>query len=167
MPCTHVVTADRQRARFFRLEKTPVGLEWTLRSLEEIEDLIHPEGGMTDQELFSSGKPGVVFSPARWGTHRQSFDDHRERHRLEAERRFARRVVTRLSGWVHEDGADRILLCAGDRTRGLLRRALKAARLPAEVEEVDADLAGLTPPAVLDRLVAAGALPPAGPRPQL
>lgn len=123
---TCVVVADRARARLFVTEKQPEHRPQTSFRLAELEALANPEGELTGAELFSDIRSGSNRTPA--GA-RFAYDDHRERHRHELERRFARHIAASLVEFVQRTQASRVVLAADPHMLGLLRRQLSN-RLP-------------------------------------
>ncbi|HKY36692.1 MAG TPA: host attachment protein [Polyangiaceae bacterium] len=90
-----------------------------LVELQELEDLTDPQGELTGNELFSSTRSGTNRSP-----HGANFeyDDHRERHREEAERRFAKRIALTTKQLVARESASRLVLAVEPHMLGILRQ---------------------------------------------
>jgi protein required for attachment to host cells len=150
-----VVVADRARARLFVVDPPPPNR--SLPKLREVEALTDSEGAL---------KGGAVFSNTRSGTNRSpsgaefEYDDHRERHRDEVERRFARRIADAISSWVRERSTTRLVLAAEPRLLGLLREEMLARDLNgAELEDLDENLSGKTPEQIANALARRGLMP--------
>lgn len=113
-----VLVADRTQARFFTLESTGSGPK-----LKEHEVLVDPELRLPDRELFSDNKTGRNRAPAGGPAH--GYDDHRNHHRDEIERRFAEAVAQETRRLATELAVDRLIVAAEDRMLGFLREALE------------------------------------------
>jgi protein required for attachment to host cells len=154
---TCVVVADRSRARLF---STVPGSERHGASpgeeLEELESLTDPEGELTGNQLFSSTRSGTNRSP-----HGAQFeyDDHRERHRDEQERRFAKRIAQSLLTYLARENPKKLVLAVEPRLLGLLRHALDGQLDNSlELSEVPKDLGKHTPRHIHETLARCGAL---------
>jgi protein required for attachment to host cells len=154
---TCVVVADRSRARVF---STVAGSERhgaiSGEELEELEALTDPEGELTGVQLFSSTRSGTNRSP-----HGAQFeyDDHRERHRDEQERRFAKRIAQALVSYLARENPKKLVLAVEPRLLGLLRPALDG-KLDGKLEliAVAKDLSKHTVRHIHEALVRCGAL---------
>ena len=118
MPKTCIVVTDRARARFFVLEAPPEHRPGDAPRLVELEALVGPEGELTGNELFSNTRSGTNHAGSG-ATY--EYDDHRERHRKETERRFAKRVALAAADFVRSHGAHKLVLAADPQMLGLLR----------------------------------------------
>lgn len=152
-----VVVADRARARLFSTVSGPERHGASAgEDLEELESLTDPEGELTGRQLFSSTRSGTNRSP-----HGAQFeyDDHRERHRDEQERRFAQRIVQALSSYLMRENPKKLVLVVEPRMLGLLRHALDG-QLDASLElsEVAKDLSRHTARHIHETLARCGAL---------
>jgi protein required for attachment to host cells len=154
---TCIVVADRSRARLLTVVDSPErhgaspGAE-----LQELEALTDPEGEQTGTQLFSSTRSGTNRSP-----HGAQFeyDDHRERHRDELERRFAKRIAQALASWLARESPQKLILAVEPRLLGLLRHAMNGElEASLQVTEVAKDLSKHTPRHIRDALVRCGAL---------
>ena len=157
MSKTCVVVADRARARFFvtaeAAERSVGGVATELRELEALAD---PEGELTGLQAFSSVRSGTNRSP-----HGAAFeyDDHRERHREEVERRFAKRVASATRQFLAREHASRLILAVEPHMLGLLRKELDAPGPGSEPRvEVATDLSWHSPRHILEALERCGAL---------
>jgi protein required for attachment to host cells len=158
---TCVIVADRARARLF-VTAAPaerfVGA--ALVELQELEDLIDPEGELTGNELFSSSRSGTNRSP-----HGANFeyDDHRERHREEVERRFAKRIALATKQLLARESASRLVLAVEPHMLGILRQEL-GDTLPGVASrlELAENLSWHTPRHILETLEHRGVLSPTG-----
>jgi protein required for attachment to host cells len=125
-----IVVADGSRARLFTATR---GEDAEATKLQELEDLVEPERGMADREIYSDksgqNRPG------------SGFEDHRKGHREEVERRFAKRIVAAVAQLLHQQSPGSLVVVADPRLLGLLRGPLDAS-LPRDVPrtEIAADL---------------------------
>jgi protein required for attachment to host cells len=127
MPKTGIVVADGARARFLTLqpadELTP---ERGPRLIEHL-DLSNPEGDLPERELFSDRGGRMHGSPS---SSAHGSDDHRAQHRVEYERRFARRLLDEARRFGREQGLNQLVLAAEPTLLGLLRPELEKQPLP-------------------------------------
>lgn len=153
-----VVVADRSRARLLVSVPTPErrGVSSPGSELREVESLTDPEGELTGLQAFSSTRSGSNRSPhgARF-----EYDDHRQAHREEEERRFAKRIAEALRARLQHARPDKLILAIEPHLLGLLRQALHGAldeSLP--VVELPKDFSWHTPAHVQEALERCGAL---------
>lgn len=145
-----ILVADGARARLFRAnmqEESAKGAE-----LVERQDLVEPERGLADREIFSDkagrNRPG------------SGFEDHRRRHRDEVERKFAKRIAAAVAQELQGEPADALVVVADPRLLGLLRGALDTSvpGAPPRIE-VSADLTWQALPRLQHALAQLGVLP--------
>jgi protein required for attachment to host cells len=127
-----------------------------LAKLREVEVLTDPEGSMKGNEMFSETRSGSDRAP---GGARYAYDDHRESHRDEVERRFAKRIAESIAELARSRSAERLVLSADPRLLGLLRKSMNGT-LPngTELIELPEDLSGQSPERIQATLVRRGAL---------
>jgi protein required for attachment to host cells len=112
----YLVTAiDGETARFFTLESADPESE---RMLVEHEGLVSPERGLQGDELWANTKSGRNRG---MGGQAHSYDDHRQNHRLEFERRFAQAIATKLLSLVQKHEVQKLILIAEPQILGLMR----------------------------------------------
>ncbi|AKJ64125.1 host attachment protein [Kiritimatiella glycovorans] len=85
-----VVVADGSRARFFELQSTDMPELESGPTLVEQTSISNPETGKSEGEVFADTRSGSNRVSSAANPH--AYDDHRERHMEEFERRFAREV---------------------------------------------------------------------------
>jgi len=152
-----VVVADSSRARFFTLEDARVPEVESGPNLVEHSDLVDPEVAVPGRENFSEAKSGRNM-PRGGPAH--GYDDHRDRHVDERDRRFARRIADTAIDQVYQHGARRLVLSATSRMLGFLREALSSrAGNRLEIREIAKDLAGRGSVEIHRHLSEAGLLP--------
>lgn len=147
-----VVVADGARARLFSLEDAAAGAGGP--NLVEIADLANPD--VAANVLKGDQKSGHNVASASSGSH--GFEDHRDRHRDESERRFAKQVMAEAAAVVGRKKAGCLVVAAEAQMLGHLREAFN---LPAavQVSEVAKDLTSLAPQELHGHLAADNALP--------
>lgn len=155
---TYVVVADRARARLFvgAPSAQRAGVDSRGLELVEVEALTDPEGELTGQQLFSSTRSGSNRSP-----HGATFeyDDHRQGHRDEEERRFAKRIAEAVRARIEADRPDKLILAVEPQLLGILRPALQGQlRQSLEVVELPKDFSWHTPQHVQAALERCGAM---------
>jgi protein required for attachment to host cells len=120
----YLVALDTARARlFYWAGAGDPSLDGPPR-LTELEDLTHPEARLHDREVFSN-EIGNNRTTGPGPAH--AFDDHREAHRSEGVRRFAREVGRRLSDLVSRDAPSRVILISETQMLHDLRQEVEAA----------------------------------------
>jgi protein required for attachment to host cells len=154
---TCVIVADRSRARLFSTVAAPERHGASPgENLEELESLTDPEGEQTGEQLFSNTRSGTNRSP-----HGAQFeyDDHRERHRDEQARRFAKRIAQAILSYVARENPKRLVLAVQARMLGLLRHALEGQLdTSLELSEVARDLSKHSARHIHEALARCGAL---------
>ena len=116
MAAIRIVVADRSEAIFFEAKSRrsrPV----------EVARIADPEAREHERELRSD-RPGRTFESV--GSARHAMEFHSARRAI-AEQRFARRIARRLDTGAKRGEFGRIVLVAGPRFLGALRRALSPA----------------------------------------
>ncbi len=157
-----VVTADGARARFFELIPAEFPELESGPNLVELEDLVNPEMDEKGRELWSELKSGRGKAPGEGSAH--GYDDHRERHRDEIERRFARLAGGEIINRLNLQKTDVLIVTAESRMLGMLRDAL-GKKLPTETRltERAEDFSKLDARELHAHLAKEGLLPPRKP----
>lgn len=152
-----VVAVDGIRARFFCLEKAErPGVAPGPNLVEQPEALINTEGDMPSRDLFSDTQTGR--NAAHGMSH--SYDDHRDQHADEVQRRFAKQVAEAALKLAERHKPRTLVLAAEKQMLGFLRSALHVPpKAGFEVKEVAKDLSRLSPQELQNHLAAEGMLP--------
>lgn len=150
-----VLCADGTRARFLTLEPPSLPTE-SGPKLVEHEVLLDPDLRLPDRELFSESEPGGNRAPPQGPSH--GYDDHRDRHRREIERAFAREVMKEAKRLFGEKKGEVLVVAAEPKLLGLLRDAWKEGDA-FEVVEVPKDYTRMNPRQIQDSLAQEGILP--------
>jgi len=141
MATTWIIAADSSRARI--LQVTGRG-----EHLEEIEDLLNPEGGAHDRELISDAHSrfsghGGVGKPASHSTGGPGSDREEPSAQEHATELFAKRVADYLDKARTAQRYERLHLIAPPKFLGRLRHALGKETAKLVAEELPKDLAAL------------------------
>jgi len=114
---TCIAVVDATRARIFTLDRSsdPDGVHETI---EELNDLVNPTRRLTPAELFSDSRPGTN----RTGRLQYAFDDHRDAHMRAFDAEFASAISRAIANVIRETRTGRLILCAGPKMLGALRR---------------------------------------------
>lgn len=152
-----VVVANGSRARFFSLENPEFPEIESGPHLCERKAMVDPELKERGTNLWS-GRTGKNRSGGYSGTH--GYDDHRERHAAEYERRFVQSVAEEAARFTRNQKADHIVLVGVQRQLPQLRSALEPQTQAARIRELAKDLSKLAPQALHDHLSKEGLLPP-------
>jgi protein required for attachment to host cells len=161
MAKTCIIVADGARARFITVEMPEDPVVDGGARLVEHEDLVNPEADLPDSEMFSDRRSRSHASP-KGAAH--ALDDHRQQHRQELERRYARRVADEARRFVARQGASRLLIVAEPRTLGVLRREFQGEPLrQVAIEEIGENLSARPLAEIQSSLAVSGAVPGAQP----
>lgn len=112
MPVT-VIVADASRARIFSTRDTP-------GELSELEDLVHPESRLREQDLVTDGSGSGSDS----GGHGKHSMGHEKAAQAREAELFAREVCERIDKLHRREKIHRIYLVAAPAFLGLLRSLL-------------------------------------------
>jgi protein required for attachment to host cells len=140
----YLVTAmNGATARFFTLESTLSPEYDADLKLVEHEGIVSPERSLHDEELWADTKTGRNRGASGQA---HSYDDHRQNHRVEMERRFAQSITTQLINLAQIHQVQQLVLVAEPRILGLMRDVC-IPLLPKQlkVNELTRDLCHLKP----------------------
>ena len=135
-----VVVADGSRARFFTLKDADIPEIQSGPNLVEMMDLSNPEHSMQGQEMWSDKKSGRNRSSASGQSH--GYDDHRQQHEEEIEKRFASSIANECARLSKESGAN-LILVSPKRMLGHLRSAMETKMSGVSAQELAKDLSKL------------------------
>ncbi|OIO57297.1 MAG: host attachment protein [Alphaproteobacteria bacterium CG_4_10_14_0_2_um_filter_63_37] len=155
MNTTLVVVADGARARFLTMAAAQQPEYESGPNLVEVAVLVNPEQEMTGDELFSNLKSGRNRSG---NGQAHGYDDHRDSHRDETERRFAKEVIATATQKLGGKGC--LTLVADKRMLGFLREVGNGGLHGIEVHEVARDLSKLPATELQQYLAGEGLIPP-------
>lgn len=136
-----VVVADGSRARFFTLKDADIPEIQSGPNLVEMMDLTNPEHSMQGNELWTNSKSGRNRSSASGQSH--GYDDHRQQHEEEIEKRFATSIATECARLSKESGAS-LILVSPKRMLGHLRCAMESKLNGVNTQELAKDLSKLS-----------------------
>ncbi len=150
-----VVVADGARARLFSLDEAGVGEGGP--DLVELSDLANSEVEASGQDIYSNVKSGRNAGPVGSGAH--GYDDHRDRHMEESERRFAKQIAAAATDAVLRQKSGCLVVTADPHMMGHLREAMSLSVGGIKVKEVVKDLTKLEPQELHEYLAADHMLP--------
>ena len=138
-----VAVVDGAKARFLTLESAEFPEYESGPNLIEHEGLLNSEKERQGQELWANTKTGCNRGSAGQA---HGYDDHRQNHMIEFERRFAQKIAAKIAHLSHIHQTQRVLLVAEPQILGLMREALTSI-LPKtlEISELAKDLCQLKP----------------------
>ncbi|MCH8505856.1 MAG: host attachment protein [Ectothiorhodospiraceae bacterium] len=152
-----VVVAEGSRARFFTVEQAEIPELESGPNLVEHSSMANPEHQARGNAIYADLRSGRNRSAYGSG---HGYDDHRNQHDAEMERRFAREIARKLDEMTRGNGTQRVVLCAEKQMLGYLRPNLNGA-IPhgVAVHEVPKDLAKLSVRQLHERLAKDGYIP--------
>lgn len=153
-----VATIDESKAQFYMLEPAIFPEFQSGPNLIECGELHNSTAELRGEELWANVKTGRNRGAA---SQLHSYDDGRQRHLIEYERRFIQTLATEINHLVRSLRADCLLLSADPQIIGLLRKVLIPALPPnLEVTEIGKELGEFSPMELHEYLAGKGYLPP-------
>ena len=153
-----VVVTNGARARFFTLEPSAVPELESGPNLIEQTQIDNPFREMHGEELWSTTNSGR--NRAAIGGPAHGYDDHREQHRDEYERRFANSVAEECCRLSHTRKASDVVIVSQKRMLGFLRAAMESRMNGVRTTEIAKDLSKLSPIQLHEHLARDNLLPP-------
>ncbi len=152
-----VIVADNGRARFFRLTDVEFPELESGPNLEEINDLVNPEREAAGDEIWSDAKSGR--NRGNGGAPAHGYDDHRDQHEEEFDRRFARSIASEAERLANGSTRE-LVVVAQKRALGLLRNELAhLGKRGVRIRELAKDLSKLSPLELQDHLARLNLIP--------
>ncbi len=151
-----VVVANGSRARFFSLKRPKLTDLKARPRLVERGEIFEPELQERAQDLWTE-RTGMNRGKGS-GSH--SYDDHRNQHQAEFEKRFTKQIAERAVKLVRSSGADNIVLCGVQRQLPHLRSMLESRINGVQIQQLAKDLLKLDPHTLYEHLHKEGLLPP-------
>jgi protein required for attachment to host cells len=153
-----VAVIDGTRARFLTLEPAEFPEYQSGPNLVECESMSNATNDRPDQELWTDSKTGRNRG-ANGQAH--SYDDHRDNHRVEFERRFAQEIVNCAHHLLQSYQIQNLVLVAEPQILGLMRDVLGSTiGRSVQTSELSKDLCHLKPHELHDYLANRKLLPP-------
>jgi protein required for attachment to host cells len=128
-----VAVMNGTKARFFNLEAASLNQPEAGMTLVEQVGLFNPAHELADQDLWSTSKTGRNRSSAGRS---HTYDDHREQHSVEFEKRFAHDIARHLLQLVQRDRIEQLILVSEPQFLGLMRDELTGL-LPKQLEIIE------------------------------
>lgn len=151
-----VAVVNGTRARFLTLEPVDFPYE-SGPNLVEQSELLSPLKEMAGQELWATPKTGRNRGNGSQG---HNYDDHRDNHLVEFERRFASAIASQLTHLLQTHPASTLVLAAEPQILGLMRDCLSSSTAKSvNVHELSKDLCHLRPKDLHEYLANKGLLP--------
>lgn len=116
-----VLVADGARARLFTIDAAD---DSGRKEITEHRDFANPAAELTGKQLFANLKSGRHRAPA--GGPAYGYDDHRDQHRDEIVRRFARYIADETAEFIERSESSKLIVLAPPRMLGILRAYLGA-----------------------------------------
>lgn len=138
-----VVVVNRTKARFFTLEKPRVPEYESGPNLSECKELLNPTQDLAGKDLWANVKTGRNQGS---GGQSHAYDDHRQNHLMEFERRFAQAIADEIVNLSQKHHTRKLILVAEPQILGLLREALTSPLFKdLKIQELAKDLCQLKP----------------------
>ncbi len=118
------------KAQFFTLEAVSLTMPEAGLKLVEQDSLLNAENELLGQDLWSTSKTGRNRSTSGQN---HAYDDHREQHCVEFEKRFANQITHHIAQLVQTHEIRQLLLVSEPQFLGLMRESLAGA-LPKTLE---------------------------------
>lgn len=125
-----VAVIDGTKARFLTLELEQLPDDDFGPSLMEKKVVYNPNNQLSGQELWANTKTGRNRGAAAQA---HSYDDHRQNHIIEFERRFAQSISHQIASFIQICKARHLVLVAEPQILGFMREALMPI-LPKNIE---------------------------------
>lgn len=152
-----VAVIDGSKARFLTLEQAELPKYESGPNLIERKDISNPAREVPSKELWATVKTGRNKGSSGQA---HTYDDHRENHLDEFERRFAQMIANEIISLTQTYQVQRVLLVAETQILGCVREAL-APVLPKNLQsqELAKDLCKLKPSEIHEHLANKNLLP--------
>lgn len=146
---TCVIVANSSRARFFKLEESNAPDYESGPKLIELSALINSETNHNSSGDWSEVKSGRNRATTSGNAH--GYDDHRQKHLDEYEKRFAQSIVDETQR-INKNKHGKIILVSQNRMLGHLRNAISSTDKGLQTKELNKDLIRLNPSELQERL---------------
>ncbi|MGF1566823.1 MAG: host attachment protein [Nodosilinea sp.] len=152
-----VAVVDGARARFLTLEPLDDPEFESGPDLVERCERLNPAVEMADQDLWASPKSGCGGGGS---SKSHSYDDHRDNHRVEFERRFAQAIVGQVDALIAAYDLNTLILVAEPQILGVLRDSLHSSNgRSITISDLAKDLCWMKPRQIHDYLAQKALLP--------
>lgn len=152
-----VAVVNGAKARFLTLEPLDAPEFESGPDLVERCELLNPVVEMAGQDLWANTKTGRNRGTGGQG---HNYDDHRNNHLVEFERRFAQAIVTQCDQLIAAHGLNAMVLVAEPQILGLLRHSLHSSNgRSVQLSDLPKDLCWMKPRQLHDYLAQRDILP--------
>jgi len=153
-----VAIINGTQARFFTLDSAATSEYESSPNLIEHEGLSDSTKELRGQELWANTKTGRNRSP---NSQTHSYDDHRQKHELEFEKRFAHKISSVMLDLIQTNQARHLILVAEPQILGMMREAITDSSFKnLNIQQVAKDLCHLKTKEIHDYLANKELLPP-------
>ncbi len=152
-----VVVTNGARARFFTLQQSDIPELESGPNLIEQRQLTNPQKETQGASLWSDAKSGR--NRAANGGPAHGYDDHRDQHQDEYERRFAANIAEECARLTRSHKASDVVLVSQKRMLGFLRSAMESKLNGTNLQELAKDLSKLNPHELHEHLARERLLP--------
>ncbi len=152
-----VAVINGSQARFFTLDSAALSEYESSPNLLEEESLADSTRELHGQELWANTKTG-----RNRGSNGQahSYDDHRQKHEIEFEKRFANKISSAMLNLIQTHQARHLIIVAEPRILGMLRDLMTGNLFKnLQIDEVAKDICHLKSNQIHDYLAKKGLLP--------
>ncbi len=139
-----IAVVSEARARLFKVETIEFPALESGPRLIECGELLNKDREVPERDLYTDSKTGRGRAPRGGPAH--GYEDHRSQHADENERRFARKVLKRVSWLAQKNQTRRVVVAAPARMLGFLRQDMDILlRDGIEVDELAKDMIKFNP----------------------
>ncbi len=153
-----VAVINGTQARFFTLDSAATSEYESSPNLIEHKGLFDSTTGLHDQELWANTQTGRNRG-SRVQAH--SYDDHRQNHKIEFEKRFANQISKAMLKMIQINQARQLILVAEPQILGMMREAMMDKLFKSlNIKEVAKDICHFNGNQIHDYLAKKQLLPP-------
>ena len=152
-----VAVINRSQARFLTLDSSATSEYESSPNLIEHECLVNTTGELHGQELWANTKTG-----RNRGSNGQAhgYDDHRQKHEMEFEKKFASKINLELNDLIQAHQARHLIIVAEPQILGMMRNAINSSVMKnLNIDEVAKDICHLKTNQIHDYLAKKELLP--------
>jgi len=145
-------------ARFFDLKEVEFPELESGPNLMEIHNIGNPEKGLRGRELYTDLKAGRGRAPVGGPSH--GYDDHRDQHHDESDRRFVKRISDEIRALFKKMNPKKMILVSPPKMLGFLREELEYTKMKGlAIVEVQKDMSKFSPLQIQSQLSKEGLIP--------
>ena len=154
-----VLVIGGAEARFFKLESAEFPEIESSPKLIEFHTLTNPEKKATGREIYSDPKTGRSRAPGGGPSH--GYDDHRDEHEVEFDRRFVKKIIDTTRKFIKKVKPENLIIVASSRMMGILGAELKSLHKTVQkLIKIQKDMTKFHPQQIHNNLAKEGVIPP-------